>query len=273
MGSVVPSLELLDAVGAGTLEVAYSWLGWYSGKDPAFWASGGLPFSFENSQQLDAWYYFNGGLEMVRELCSPYNVHIAGFTYYNTESFHSTEPIRTLEDFKGLKFRAPGGMLGDIWGAMGASVVQLGGEDVYPALQRGLINGVDWGTPASHYPQGFHEVAPYFNWPGWHHVPANEFMVNMDEWNRLPDDLKVIVESWVRVWAWNRANQLLILDREAVNAMIEEGATAIDWDPKEVAKIKTIAMQVWEDWATKNPMCEKMIRSQIELNRFFGLLD
>jgi len=270
--AVVPSLEVLDGIGQGTLDAGPAWPGWFAGKDPAFAACGGLPFSFDNDMQLDTWYYQYDGLDMMRELYAPYNVHVAGMTYYNMESWHASREIRTVDDFKGLKIRMPGGMLSDIFERVGCSVVLLAGEDVYTALQRGMIDGTDWMTPADNYQYGFHEVAPYFNWPGWHHLPANEFMVNMDKWNELPPTLQSVIEMAVREWAFERCTRLAVADYAAVDALIAEGATPIAWDKEEIAKLRAIAMEVWEEWAAKSPMAERMIRSQIELNKLYGLI-
>jgi len=271
--AIVPSLELLDGIGKGTLDAASSWPGWYAGKDPAFAACGGLPFSFDNDMQLDTWYYQLGGLDMMQELYEPFNCHVAGMTYYNVESWHANREIRTVEDLQGLKIRMPGGMLSDIFERVGCSVVLLAGEDVYPALERNLIDGTDWMTPADNYMYGFHEVAPYFDWPGWHHLPANEFMVNLDKWNELPDDLKAVLEAAVREWAWNRCTTLALADYEAVDAMVSEGATPLTWDPAEIVKMRNIALEVWDEWAAKSPMSARMIESQKEYNRLLGLME
>ncbi len=272
-GAVAPSFEILDAVGKGLLDAAISWPGYWAGKDPAFVAFGGLPMSFANDQQLDTWFYQLGGLEMMRETYAPFNAYVVGMSYYNTESMHFTRPIRTLAELQGFKIRMPGGMLSDIFESLGASVVLLPGEEVYPALEKGVIDATDWGTPTANYDYGFHEVAPYFNWPGFHHTPANEFMVNTDTWNKLPDDVKAILEAATREYAWNRAEKLSLSDYEAVAAMVEAGAEPVAWDESEVVKLKSEAVKVWDEWAAKSPAAQKAIESQIEYNRLLGLID
>ena len=77
---------------------------------------------------------------------------------------------------------------------LGLEVVLPGGE-VYSALDKGVINTSDWATPSMNNRMGFYEIAKYTNYPGFHSMPLGDFTVNMKEWNKLPDDIKAILES------------------------------------------------------------------------------
>jgi len=269
-GSVVPSLELLDGVGKGVLDACFSWPGWYAGKDPAFACLGGLPFAFNNDLELDAWFQHRGGLDMIREAYAPHNCYVVGMSYYNIESWHASREITTVDDLQGMKIRMPGGMLSDIFESVGCSVVLLPGEEVYTALEKGVVDGVDWATPADNYAYGFHEIAKYFTWPGWHHLPANEFMVNQDMWDELPADLQITLEAAIREWAFERCTTLLIEDYAAVDAMIAQGCTPVAWDEEEILKLRNIAVGVWDEWGAKSDLAGRVIDSTKDFMRLLG---
>ena len=84
----------------------------------------------------------------------------ANFVYGDRHTL-TKRPIRTVEDFKGLKLRTPTNMI-QIKGTevMGASPTPLPLGDVYVALQQGVIDGVENPLPVL-FGGKFHEVAKY----------------------------------------------------------------------------------------------------------------
>ena len=100
---------------------------------------------------------------------------------------HSKKRIETLEDFQGLKMRTAGAWA-EIAGNLGASTVILPGAEVYPALERGVIDATEWSSASVNLPSGFHKIAKYIITPGIHQPAAvQECVFNMDAWNGLTD--------------------------------------------------------------------------------------
>lgn len=73
----------------------------------------------------------------------------------------SKVPIRSFEEFKGKKIRYPGGMIAEIYASAGVSTVLLPGGEVYPALEKGVLDASDSVGAAVNYYLGFAEVAKY----------------------------------------------------------------------------------------------------------------
>src|SRR5438552_6447267 len=71
-GEIVPGLQVLDAVQAGTVEMGSTALYYYFGKDPAFTFGTALPFGL-NARQINAWQVFGGGNELMDEQLKAYN--------------------------------------------------------------------------------------------------------------------------------------------------------------------------------------------------------
>ena len=56
-------------------------------------------------------------------------------------------PIKSFEDFKGKKIRFPGGLIAEVFDGAGVNTVKLPGSDVYPALEKGDVDGADFVGP------------------------------------------------------------------------------------------------------------------------------
>ncbi|MBL8304255.1 MAG: TRAP transporter substrate-binding protein DctP, partial [Ideonella sp.] len=191
-GSVIGAFETLDAVGAGVLDAQSTAPVYWSGKDAGFSVIGDLNFAYQHPWQAEAWYYHRGGLEMLREAYAKYNVYPVGVSWWGQEALVSKKPIRSTDDFKGVKVRTPQGMFAEIMTKYGASVVVVPGGEVYSALDKGVVDMADWATESMNFRMGFFEVAKTSIRIG-HSMPVQEFAVNAAKWKALPDDLKGIV--------------------------------------------------------------------------------
>jgi TRAP-type mannitol/chloroaromatic compound transport system substrate-binding protein len=194
VNAIVTSTESLDAVGAGILQAQQSGPAYFTGKDAAFALLSDPQGGFETPEQMRQWMDTGGGLALARELYARYNVYFVGPVWYGTESLVSKKPIRKLEDFKGVKIRAPQGLGQDIFQKLGAAPVNLPGSEVYTALERGVIDASDWGTLSMNQELGYHKLAPYPLYPGYLSLQLADFAVNITKWEALPDYLKVFVE-------------------------------------------------------------------------------
>lgn len=271
-GTIVPTFECLDAVTNNVMQAMHQWPGYFSGKEPAFAAISDLIAGFSHPWQKDAWMYYKGGWEMLNEMYRPYNAYTVGWMFWGVESLISTKPIRKMEDFKGLKMRVPHGMTALLMQKLGASVVVLPGGEVYSALDKGVIDASDWATPSMNQRMGFFEVAKYYIYPGFHSMPLGGFTVNINEWNKLPDDIKQILKTACREWCWDSIERIAIDDIRANAEMKGKGVTAIAWSDEDLARVRLVAQEIWDEFSKKSPMTKKVIDSQKAWLRELGLI-
>src|SRR5258708_28097369 len=103
--------------------------------------------------------------------------------------------LKTLADLKGLKMRIPG-IGGQIWAKLGAVPQQLAGGDIYPALERGAIDGAEWEGPYDDEKLGFYKVAPYYYYPGfWEAGTQITLLIGKQHWDAVPPAYKLAVEA------------------------------------------------------------------------------
>jgi len=271
-GTIVPTFECLDAVTNNVMQAMHQWPGYFSGKEPAFAAISDLIAGYSHPWQKDAWMYYKGGWEMLNEMYRPYNAYTVGWMFWGVESLISTKPIRKMEDFKGLKMRVPHGMTALLMQKLGASVVVLPGGEVYSALDKGVIDASDWATPSMNQRMGFFEVAKYYIYPGFHSMPLGGFTVNINEWNKLPDDIKQILKTACREWCWDSIERIAIDDIRANAEMKGKGVTAIAWSDEDLARVRLVAQEIWDEFSKKSPMTKKVIDSQKAWLRELGLI-
>ena len=176
-GSVVGAFETLDAVSSGVLQAHSSWPGYFSGKDAGLAVISDFVFGYQYPSQAEAWFYYRGGLDMLRQAYAKYNAYPVGVSWWGVETMVSKKPLKSMADIKGVKFRSPQGMTAEILTKLGASIVVLPGGEVFSALDKGVVDAADWGSLSMNQRMGFHDVAKYPT-KLFHSMPVQEFTVD-----------------------------------------------------------------------------------------------
>jgi TRAP-type mannitol/chloroaromatic compound transport system substrate-binding protein len=188
------------------------------------------------------------------------------------ESLVSKKPLRSLADFKGLKLRAPTGMGQDIWRDLGAAPVNLPGSEVYTALERGVVDASDWGTLSMNQDLGYHKLAKYPSYPGFHSMPMSDIAVNIKRWNALPDDLKKIFEDAVAELNSDMIKRNRDADEKVAREAKALGVEVVDLPTAERFKFRQVAMSVWQKFAARSDAAKKILESQVAYLRKLGLV-
>ena len=190
---IVPGLQALDAVSAGTVENVHTVSYYYVGKDPTFAIASCVPFGL-NARQQNAWLHQGGGNEAFNEFFKSYNVY--GLPLGNTGAQMGgwfRKEIKSTADLSGLKMRIAG-IAGQVMRKLGVVPQQLAGGDIYPALERGTIDAAEWIGPYDDEKLGFVKVAPYYYYPGWWEGgPSLHGFINLAKWNELPKSYQAAI--------------------------------------------------------------------------------
>ncbi len=273
--AVVPNKEALDALKINAIQAMYMFPTIWTGKDPAFAIIGDLVNSFvgvwKEAWELDAFFHQGGGLDLINELYQKFGVTCVGVSFYGgMESMPSRKPVARIQDFKGLKWRAPEGLTSELLTKLGASIVVLPAGEVFTAMDKGLIDGADLSTVSMNKSWGIYQVAKYTGYPGWHSWPTLDFVVNGKEWEKLPEDLKQIVKTSFREFNLE-SNELTNLDDlKAIQELKTQGVTAVTISDEEMGKIKALSQQIGEAAAQKNAMSKKIFEAQKAFLRKLG---
>ena len=170
---------------------AYFW----TGKSFAAQYFTAVPFGL-NFQGFNGWYYDGGGAALWREVYDRFNLHpiLCGNTGVQMTGWFK-QPIEKVEDLKGLKMRIPG-LAGRVYQSLGVDVRLLPPGEIFPALERGVIDAAEFVGPFLDRQLGLHRAAKFYYTTGWHETAtASELIINKGAWKKLPPDLQAIVEN------------------------------------------------------------------------------
>lgn len=254
-GELVPTLEALDAVSNGSVDAAYTTSGYWQGKITAASLFAAVPFGPESGEFL-AWMLYDDGHKLMQQMYDDngYNVHVqpCGIIAPETSGWFKEE-ITSLDDLKGLNMRFFG-LGAEVMQRLGVSTSLLAGGDIFPALERGAIDATEFSMPLIDARLGFHQIAKYNYFPGWHQ-PATmfELLVNKDRW----DDLDEAAQNQIQIACLANITTNLA-EGEALNfsAMVDNvennGVTIKSWTPEQLAVFEAAWNEVAAELAAED---------------------
>ncbi len=176
--------------------------------------------------------------------------------------------IDTPEDFRGLKMRMPG-LGGRVLERLGGAPVLLAGGEIYTGLERGVIDATEWVGPYHDYIMGFHEIANYYYYPGWHEPgTAFEFFVNREAYAELPADLQQIIAT-----ATEQINLWTLAQFEVKNAEYLEkiratpGVEVRPYPAPVIEAARAAARETIEEYANSDPFARRVYDSLLAFRR------
>ena len=195
-GKLVPTLEALDAVSSGSVDASYATSGYWQGKIKSASLFAAVPFGPEAGEFL-GWILYDDGAELWQRMYDEagYDVKVlpCGVIAPETSGWFKNE-INGPEDLEGLNMRFFG-LGAEVMERIGVSTSLLAGGDIFPALERGAIDATEFSMPRIDARLGFHKIAKYNYFPGWHQPSTLfELLVNKDVWGDLSERAQAQIE-------------------------------------------------------------------------------
>ena len=260
-GALVSLGEIFGAVSSGSLDAGFAIPGYWSGINSALHVLVGVPFGPDAVTHM-AWIQYGGGRELWTELYAPHNVVPVpcGIVPPEASGWFRNE-IKTVEDLNGLKMRF-GGLGAEVVKKLGVSVVSLSGGEVFPNLERGVIDATEFATPAIDSKLGLERVAKHYYFPGWHQQLATlEFLVNKDIWDGMTDAQRTAIENGCSAAI---AHSLFkgTSEQAAPLAQFEEaGVTIHTWPDEILDALRAASEEVLAEQAAENPDFDRFYSS------------
>ena len=255
-------LAILDMVRSGAYEMGHSASYFYKGKDPATTFFTATPFGM-NPTEMNAWYYYGGGLELLQKVYARHNVVAfpGGNTHIQMGGWFRKE-IRSVRDLKGLKIRMPG-HAGEVVGKAGMNPVSIPPGELYTALERGTIDAVEWVGPENDMKMGFHKIAPYY-YTGWHEPGAEvHIFINQQRYDALPQDLQTIIAVAAKEVSFDMLSESFYRNALAWQTMRAQSDIKIRTLPDDVLDLfKKANDELLDQVAEKSPLAREVIESQ-----------
>ena len=274
-GAIGEPLRVTDSVRRGIADMGHTWSGYDWGRDTTTVVLGGFAGSMSDERMLH-WLYAADGVEHWKAFRQDQFGVVGMPLFFRTmEVFlHSRVPVRTLEDLKGVQIRTAGAWV-PLLQELGASPVATAGNEIYPMLERGVLDAVEWGSPWENTFPRFFEVTDYVILPGIHQPTAPfELQVNPDVWNAFSEEDQALVELAAKLVTLESWLTIGHNDLGAMRYYAEEaGQEIIELDPEVQVAAKELALAWAEQQSAENEWFGRIWASQREFEQLWQNAD
>jgi TRAP-type mannitol/chloroaromatic compound transport system substrate-binding protein len=258
-GELIPALEGFDAVRAGTVEMNHANSYFWTGKTFAAQYFTAVPFGL-NFQGMNGWLYDGGGMALWQEVYAPFGMVAfpCGNTGVQMTGWFKKE-IKSVADLKGLKMRIPG-LAGKVMAALGVDVKLLPGGEIFPALERGVIDAAEFVGPFQDRRLGLHKAAKNYYTTGWHEpATVSELLINKAAWDKLPKDLQAVVENASAACNVISEGYCQRTNAEAMEDLVKnQGVIARPLPDDVVKQLRATTQAVIAEAVAKDPLVKKV---------------
>jgi len=269
--AVVKSAETFDAAATGILDCDMTGGSYQTGKNPAFQFAGDLMGGYQNPYQQMAWLLHGGGYDKLNDLYNNHNMEFIGWWIPGPESLSSTAPIRNVADFKDWKFRSPPGMATLVFKNLGASPIVMDFNEIFTALETGIIDGADAANLTNNVGLGLYDIAKHTNFPGFHSMPADHLTCRKDVWEAMPKHHKAILKVAMQALALRNATVNEVKNAKTAKELRAKGINLYEWSPEELAKYRAAVKAGWTEFAT-TPESKALLKSHIDFLTDLGAM-
>jgi TRAP-type C4-dicarboxylate transport system substrate-binding protein len=239
--------ELIDQVTEGVADVVWTLPGYTPGRFPRTEVIE-LPFMIQNAEgasrtlwQLGEKYMFDTEYKDVK---------VIGMWTHGPGLIHSKNPIKTVEDLKGVKVRAPSRVTNMMVTSLGATAVGMPVPAVPEALSKGVIDAtiLPWEVTASI--KSSELVKNHTEFPGAPlYTAAFVLAMNKATYDKLPDDLKKVIDANSGAeFSANAGKVSQDADAAARKIATDLGNTIIELTPEEIDAWKKAAQPTIDAW-------------------------
>lgn len=238
-GALIPTFQLLDAVGNGVVDMGYTAMVYWRGQFPFLEWAWGVPFAFDQLDHYEYLFYEAGLNEVIEEALHTIGVQFLAPVYSDEwGSLMSRVPIETPADLNGLRVRSAG--LGSaLYQSFGATPTIMPGEEIYTALSTGVVDAVNWGSPYGMVAGRFQEVAKYYIGPSTIKYDGEDMFMTKAVYDRMPENLQHVLKSACRDFAIERASTSTYASAEAFETMRQAGVTISVFSDDDVAEMRS----------------------------------
>jgi len=251
--TIVKFGEEIDGLISGIVDVAWLPGDAAFGRFPLYTVTG-LPFlgfTSHKSQAYVSWKLLEKFPEMQAEFKDFKVLVLHGFPPQRLLT--AKKPITKLEDMQGLKARVAGGPPTELFKALGAVPVVMAMSEIYPALEKGVIDG-GTGSFSTFMQFGMDEVTKYLLEDPLFISTGPIIMMHRDRWDSLPPDYQEamlersgIEGSWWHGDLWFGPERGIFFDRQKEKGWEKE---VTELSPEELARWKEIGGRpIWDKWA------------------------
>jgi TRAP-type C4-dicarboxylate transport system substrate-binding protein len=274
-GELVNVEKLCDAVAMGTLEMGHTHPDYQMGSVPVGELEA-APYLFGNLKEEMAAIYRYGIGDIYKEAFEKrYKIKVLGFQADDCGAIMFTKEVNSLKDMKGMNINLLDPYATFLHELTGASSVYMGPEELYTALSRNVIQGVEYGGAKAMYDMSLHEVTKSFLLPRHQVAYFPFYFINERAWDKLPANHQAILVNAVQANTIYMATFYAEKEQEALKTMETKHGITVAHLPKEDVKTITMKSVEWikNDFAKKGPFCKRAADAVLKAMKDFGRIE
>jgi tripartite ATP-independent transporter DctP family solute receptor len=222
-----------------------------------------MPFVFRDIAHMNKVIDGEIGEELLNKLSNSPQSRLIGLCWMDAGArsvYNSKKPVKTIDDLKGLKIRMMGNpIFVDTMNALGGNGIAMGFDQLYNALQTGVVDGAENNPPS--YESGKHfQVAKYYSLT--EHLIIPEILVfSRATWDKLSKEDQALIKKFGK--EAQQEERQLWNEREAKSLeMIKQaGIEVIKIPPEEKKKFQEAVKPVWDKYGAKYADLVKRIQA------------
>ena len=271
-GALIPPLECFDAVSRGSIESCWTTPGYDTGKYPSLAFFTAVPFGPSVGEFL-AWKWFGGGNKMRDEIYEKHGMVARDcFCIAPETSGWFRKEVKSIDELKGLKMRFFG-LGAQVMAKLGVSMQLLAAADIYPALERGVIDATEFSMPTMDVKLGFHQIAKFNYFPGWHQqVSCSHLLMNKKAWDALPDPYKAMIEVAGQAQIAYTYAETEAMQFDHMAEMRDKHKVQVKrWSDKDLATFEKAWLDVLSEESAKDPLFKKIADHYLDFRKKYAI--
>jgi C4-dicarboxylate-binding protein DctP len=234
-GSLYKYGDTLEAIEIGLADIGWVGTLWELSKLPLQNVTYYAPFVSDDFRTVvDILNELHRTVPAMNDAWTAQNVHFLGASALDTYQLLTNFPVHSVEDLKGHKILAPGPSAAWLEGT-GAVAVDGSLTTYYQQIQTGVADGVITILTGA-APNRLHEVAKYITLVGLGSQVTGALAINLDTWNRLPEEVRAILDELGPEYSHAVADEISRRYAASLARMQKEGAIVTDFPLAEKRK-------------------------------------
>ena len=159
-----------------------------------------MPFLFKNTAHAQKMMDGPIGQELLDRISANANAGLVALCWMDSGArsiYNTKRPVKSIEDLKGLKVRVIGNPIFiDMMNALGGNGIAMGYDQVFGALQTGVIDGAE-NNPPSYVFSNHYTTAKYYSLTE-HLIIPEVLMFSKKAWTSLSADDQTLIKKFAR---------------------------------------------------------------------------
>jgi TRAP-type C4-dicarboxylate transport system substrate-binding protein len=245
-GSLIKHPDILRSVSTGQVNIAEFLLSQFGNEDPIFEADN-IPFVAAGYDP--AWKFYQAQKPLLEKHLEKRGLKLLYSVAWPGQGIYTKEPLKSVADLKGTKFRTYSPLTARLAELLGASPTVVQVPDVAQMFATGGIQAMITSSATGTATKAWEFVKNYYDTSAFH--PKNAVVVNTRSFGRLPDDQKKALtyaasNAETRGWAMSKVRQL-----EANELLQKNGMTLHKPDAAMMAAYQKVGTQILNEWTKK----------------------